>query len=136
MTDNTNNAEDCPCGSGQRYTQCCGPYLAGRQLPATAEALMRSRYSAYVSRDEDYLLKTWHPTTRPLATDFNFSADLKWLGLKISATCGGGRDDRTGQVEFVARYKIAGKANRMWENSRFVREHGRWYYLDGDPMEK
>lgn len=97
---------------------------------------MRSRYSAYVCRDKDYLLKTWHPTTRPPATDFNFSADLKWLGLKISAVKSGGRDDHTGQVSFVARYKIAGKAHRMQENSHFIREHGRWFYLDGDSMEK
>lgn len=131
MGNNTDENEACPCGSGLQYSRCCGPYLTDRQLPATAEALMRSRYTAYVRRDEAYLQKTWHSSTRPSTACLDHTVDVKWLGLKISGTHGGGHNDQSGQVEFVARYKIAGKAHRMRENSRFVREHGQWYYLDG-----
>jgi SEC-C motif domain protein len=96
--------------------------------PANAEALMRSRYDAFVAADEAWLLATWHPSTRP--AEVRFHAGAKWLGLEVRdhhVT-----DDDHAEVEFVARYRIAGRAVRLHERSRFVREHGRWYYVDGD----
>lgn len=104
---------------------------------------MRSRYSAYVLRLKDYLLATWHPSTRPATLDLDDSP--RWLDLSVKQALPH-RDSRrsqnnsgnaaTGQneatVEFVARYKIAGRAYKLYETSRFVREDGRWYYLDGE----
>ena len=90
---------------------------------------MRSRYSAYVLKLEDYLLATWHPVTRP--SELDLAADgTKWLGLEVRRY--EMRDDSHATVEFVARYRIAGRGHRLHEVSRFVREDGRWYYRDGD----
>ncbi|NMQ18376.1 hypothetical protein E4P82_03670 [Candidatus Competibacter phosphatis] len=127
---NTDSA--CPCGSGKTYVACCGPYLDHGQRPPTAEALMRSRYSGYVLAREDYLLRTWHESTRPETLDLSDASQLNWLGLKIVHTEAGGFDDMQGVVEFVARYKIGGKAHRLHETSRFVREGEQWFYLEGD----
>jgi SEC-C motif-containing protein len=119
----------CPCGSARPYAQCCGVLHQGG-IAATAEALMRSRYSAYVRRLTPYLLATWHPSTRPAALDL--AADqTTWLGLKVKRHDIGDADHAT--VEFIARYRIGGgSAVRLHETSRFVREDGRWFYLDGD----
>lgn len=91
---------------------------------------MRSRYSAFVLENSDYLLATWHASTRP--GQVNFSSDQRWLGLKIRNTERGLNGDDSGVVEFVARYKIGGKGFRLHERSRFVFESDRWYYVDGD----
>ena len=93
---------------------------------------MRSRYTAYARLDESYLLNTWHPTTRPETMSLNVTPAPKWLGLEILTIEAGGVDDRSGVVEFVARYKLQGKANRLHEKSRFIKENGQWYYLDGE----
>ena len=90
---------------------------------------MRSRYSAYVLGLTDYLLATWHPTTRPAALTPD-EAGLKWLGLDVRRCAM--QDADHGTVEFVARSKLGGRAHRLHETSRFVREGGRWFYLDGD----
>jgi SEC-C motif-containing protein len=119
----------CPCGSNQPFDVCCGPLLTGSQQASTAEALMRSRYTAYGRHDEAYLLRTWHPSTRPGGLDLE--EDLRWLGLEIVRTEAGGPDDREGMVEFVARYEAGGQAGSLREASRFVREEGRWFYVDG-----
>ena len=119
----------CPCGSGQAYAACCQPLHAGAASAPTAEALMRSRYSAYVHRLESYLLATWHPSTRPSEIDLAADAS-KWLGLEVRRH--DVQDDSHATVEFVARYRIAGRGHRLHELSRFVREDGRWYYIDGD----
>jgi SEC-C motif-containing protein len=120
---------DCPCGSGRALAECCGPCLEGGTLPTDAVALMRSRYSAFVLGNEAYLLATWHPDTRPASLGLAREPAVKWLGLTIM------RHENTGDgrsvVEFLARYKIAGRAHRLHEASRFVRENGRWLYLDG-----
>lgn len=91
---------------------------------------MRSRYTAYVERREDYLLATWHPTTRPVELGLARETPAKWLGLEVR------RHEQTDAdhavVEFVARYKVNGRAHRLHETSRFVREDGKWYYLEGD----
>ncbi len=120
----------CPCGSGQTFADCCGRYLSGERLPDQAEQLMRSRYSAYVREDAAYLLSTWHPETRPKVLNFAEEAKPKWLGLAIKRRAGS--DDNHAIVEFVARYKINGRAFRMHETSRFERIDGRWFYRDGE----
>ena len=119
----------CPCGQPLPYTACCGRYHAGEPAP-TAQALMRSRYSAYVLGLEAYLRATWHATTRPDAQTPLFDPATRWLGLEIRDCAA---DDSDGAyVEFVARYKVGGRAHRLHENSRFAREDGRWYYVDGE----
>jgi len=96
----------------------------------TAEALMRSRYTAYVMEDAPYLLASWHPETRPPSLDFEQSPRTQWLGLAIRRHSES--DENHAVVEFVARYKINGRGFRMHETSRFERLDGRWYYLDGE----
>lgn len=122
-----NTVDSCPCGGNAPYAACCGRFLDGGLVPETAEALMRSRYTAYVRGRADYLLQTWHPATRPAALDLD-SDPTRWLDLKILRVAAGGAEDAQGIVEFVARYKVGGKASRMHEVSRFVREAGRWFY--------
>lgn len=116
----------CPCG-GTDYAACCGRYLDGGELPQTAEQLMRSRYTAYTLGREPYLRDSWHPTTRPQEPIVQDDG-VKWLGLDVRRHVPQG-DEAT--VEFVARYKLGGRAQRLHEVSRFVREGGRWYYVDG-----
>lgn len=91
---------------------------------------MRSRYSAYVLRLEPYLLATWHHSTRPESLDLAGGMPVNWLGLEVKRHVALDPDHAT--VEFVARYKVGGRAHRIHELSRFVREKGRWYYVDGD----
>ncbi len=122
-------SQDCPCGSGKVYTVCCAPFIESERLPSTAEQLMRSRYSAYALAQADYLLATWHPSTRPAKLDFASQPKMKWILLTILQTVAGGGEDDTGMVEFDARFTINGKAEVMHEKSEFVREQGRWYYL-------
>lgn len=116
----------CPCGSGHAYPQCCGRWHAGAAAP-DAEALMRSRYSAYVLGLHDYLLASWHESTRPQGLEMEPAT--RWLGLEVKQHVVTGVD--AAEVEFVARYRIGGgSAVRLHEHSRFVREQGRWFYLD------
>ncbi len=120
---------DCPCGSGLSLAECCAPCLDGHVPAATAEALMRSRYTAYVLERFDYLRETWHPNSRP--PDLAPVPGLRWLGLTIKRVVDGGVDDATGEVEFVARSKRGGRANRLHETSSFERYGGRWVYTRG-----
>jgi len=93
---------------------------------------MRSRYTAYTLGDENYLRRTWHPSTLPERLELNSTPAPKWLGLKILRTAAGEPGDTQGVVEFVARYRVGGnKAERLHEVSRFVKENGDWLYLDG-----
>lgn len=118
----------CPCG-GPAYDRCCGRHV-GTALPAPdAETLMRSRYSAFVLDRRDHLLATWHASTRPAAIEPP-PPGLRWLGLEVRQHRLTGSD--AAEVEFVARSKLAGRAHRLHERSRFVREQGRWFYLDGE----
>jgi SEC-C motif-containing protein len=119
----------CPCASGRVYAACCQVFHAGH-APANAELLMRSRYTAYVLGLESYLLDTWQAQTRPAALDLDADRLPRWLGLEIRSSRQ--RDADHAEVEFVARYRIDGRAHRLHETSRFVREDGRWYYVDGD----
>ncbi|KAA6184226.1 hypothetical protein F2Q65_12990 [Thiohalocapsa marina] len=123
-----NTLPPCPCGGPAAYDECCGRYLDRGQLPDRAEALMRSRYTAYVLGREDYLLATWHPVSRPGTLDLD-GEPVRWLGLKVARVVAGGPDDSEGIVEFVARSKVGGRAHRLHETSRFVKECGRWLYL-------
>jgi SEC-C motif-containing protein len=125
----------CPCRAATTtappYAACCARYHTGplHLLAPTAEALMRSRYSAFALDRIDYLLDTWHASTRPASLDANPSG-LKWLGLDVRRH--EVSDDDHATVEFAARSKLAGRAQRLHEISRFVREGGRWFYVDGD----
>jgi len=123
---------NCPCGSGLPLAQCCGPRLDGTQPAGSAEQLMRSRYCAYVLGNEDYLLQTWHASTRPPQLSLTRQPRPKWLGLRILGTRRGTGNDDQGEVEFVARYKLDGRARRLHENSRFLKQDGRWFYLSGE----
>jgi SEC-C motif-containing protein len=125
------DTEACPCGSTLRFAECCGPLLSGERAASSAEQLMRSRYTAYVRLDRAYLEHTWHPTTRPAQLLLNTGPEPRWTGLKILRTTAGLASDSAGTVEFEARYKLNGRARRLHEVSRFVQEHGRWFYLDG-----
>ena len=118
----------CPCLSGATYGACCGPFHRGDALAPSAERLMRSRYSAYVTGNVRYLLATWHPTTRPASLDLD--PDQRWFLLDIVRTSRGGMLDDVGTVEFIAKYRLDGRAGEQHENSRFVRERRRWYYVD------
>jgi SEC-C motif domain protein len=126
----------CPCGRvdakkrAVAYADCCGRFVEHfNDVPAPdAEHLMRSRYCAFVLERADYLLVTWHSSTRPATLDFD--AGAKWLGLEVRQHQLTGADGA--EVEFVARYRMQGQAVRLHERSRFVREGGRWFYVDGD----
>jgi SEC-C motif-containing protein len=124
------NSTPCPCGSGKPYAECCARYIEGGTPAPTAEALMRSRYTAYTLLNEDYLLASWHPSTRPTALGLADEAPTKWLGLEVKRHVQ--QDATHAIVEFVARYKVNGRAHRLHEVSRFVQEAGRWFYVDGD----
>lgn len=114
----------CPCG-GAAFDACCGPVVRNERTAATAEELMRSRYTAYVVGDEDHLFRSWHPRTRP--SDVSVPA-TRWTGLEILGVTGGGPEDEAGEVEFVASYD----GGALHERSRFERRGGRWVYVDGD----
>ncbi|MDS1139027.1 YchJ family metal-binding protein [Pusillimonas sp. SM2304] len=98
-----------------------------------AQTLMRSRYTAFVLDELGYLLDTWHASTRPASLEGN-APGVKWLGLQLRGHAAQDADHAT--VEFVARYRHHGQAVRLHEISRFLREDGRWFYIDGDFVEK
>ncbi|MFG1806839.1 YchJ family protein [Streptomyces sp. NPDC049040] len=117
----------CPCGLPAAYAECCGALHGGRAHAATAEQLMRSRYSAFAVRDAGYLLRSWHSSTRP--RDVAFDPEVRWAGLDILGGTGGSAFHTEGTVEFRAHFRSGGLAGDQHENSRFVREDGRWVYL-------
>ena len=122
-------ATPCPCGTGLPLDECCGRLHDGSAQAATAEQLMRSRYSAFALGRPDHLLATWHPSTRPRSLDLDPA--VRWTGLDVLATTGGGLLAAEGTVEFRASYVADGTAGAQHELSRFVRDGGRWSYLDG-----
>lgn len=119
----------CPCDTGKTYAACCGRFHAGRAA-TTALELMRSRYSAYVLELEAYLLDTWAEATRPASVGFD--PTIRWTRLEIIETEAGGMFDDEGTVTFGADHESAGLLHRLLEKSRFVREGGRWHYLDAE----
>lgn len=125
-----NNNTQCPCGLPIAFEQCCGVYISGVKPAATAEALMRSRYVAYVLKNKHYLLETWHPSTRPKGDDL-LNDQVVWTGLEILSTKNGLAGDHTGEVAFRASCRIKNKPAGIDENSEFVCENDRWFYVDG-----
>ncbi|MGW7253336.1 YchJ family protein [Streptomyces sp. NPDC054834] len=130
-------SRSCPCGLPEPYEKCCGRYLprsrtdstGGTPIGAaapTAEALMRSRYSAFVKGDAGYLLRTWHPRTRPARLDLD--PGMKWTGLEVLDTTDGSAFHSTGTVTFRASYR----GGSLHERSRFERVDGAWMYVDGE----
>lgn len=117
----------CPCG-GSDYAACCGRFIAQGLVAQTAEELMRSRYTAYALGNAAYVQASWYPRTLPSGPLVSTEPGIKWLGLDVRRHVAAGEQ---ATVEFVVRYKLGGRAHRMHEVSRFVREDGRWYYLDG-----
>lgn len=130
-----NASGPCPCGrTNSALSQCCGPYLVGQQVAPTAEALMRSRYTAFTMGNIDYLTRTHHPSTRTMGDRAALEQSIQnttWLGLTILDRQQGQPDDTTGIVEFVARYE-SGTIGQIHERSRFRQQKGRWFYVDGD----
>ena len=121
----------CPCGSARAYAVCCEPLHLGAPA-ATAEALMRSRFSAVALGLTSYVAASWHPSTRPAALDLDDATT--WRRLQIVDTVAGGTDDSEGIVEFRASFRDADGAGLLHERSRFVRDDGLWFYLDGEVL--
>jgi len=124
----------CPCDSHLEYKTCCQPYLSGKAAPDTAEALMRSRYTAYVKQDIDYLSKTHHPQTRhefdPEAAK-EWSEKSSWKGLEIKSVQQGASKDDEGFVEFIAHYEMDDQPTDHYEIGQFKKLDGQWYFFDG-----
>ncbi|MEO7422540.1 MAG: YchJ family metal-binding protein [Ornithinibacter sp.] len=137
VDDNECGDAPCPCGGvppGATLDACCGPLVRGEALAATAEQLMRSRYTAYAVAAGDHLFRTWHARTRP--TDVEPDPWVRWEGLELLDVVDGGEDDATGVVEYRARW-ITGEGathqrGELHERSSFVRRAGRWMYVDGE----
>lgn len=127
---------NCYCGSKVSYDQCCEPFIKGTSFPATAEQLMRSRYSAYVVAEVDYLFESLAPESR---SDFDakdtkkWATSVKWEGLQIISTKKGQTSDVTGVVEFMAIYNDGKESLEHHEVSDFRKDKkdGRWYFVDG-----
>ena len=117
----------CPCGSQRSYQDCCGRFHQHQTQAGNALELMKSRYAAFVMKDADYLLGTWHPDTRP--SSLQLDDPIKWLGLTIEEFIDG---EREAYVSFVARGKYNGRAFKQKEKSRFLKLDGSWYYVDGE----
>ena len=127
----------CPCGLGESLETCCGPFLKKSAFPETAEALMRSRYTAFTVGDIDYIFDTHDPDTVhqvERAGTESWSKQSEWLGLEILETDHGGANDYTGTVEFVAKYKIKGTAINHREIATFRKQNGRWLFVDGEEV--
>ncbi len=123
-------SDSCPCGSGTDYDLCCGPLHRGDRTAPTADALMRSRFSAYALGLADYLMSSWDRSTRPASLDLDET--ITWRRLQIVDTEAGGPDDAAGIVEFRAQYVAQGRRRILHERSRFRRgEDGAWRYVDG-----
>ena len=123
--------KSCPCGSGMNFNDCCELYLSGRMKPDSAEKLMRSRYTGYVLKDSEYILKTWHPSSRPNFFDLS-RENIKWEKLEILNSEKGKSADAVGEVFFRASYEHNGVKYCIQELSRFVKEKNLWLYLIGE----
>lgn len=124
----------CPCGSGASYERCCGKFHARIALPATAEALMRSRYTAFVKGLVDYLINTRHPSERHQDTKSTIQATIDqchWQCLTVLKTEQGGENDTEGFVTFTAKYQESGTTGNLSERSYFKRDDAQWFYVSG-----
>lgn len=126
--------DTCPCGSGENYADCCEVFIHGDQNAPTAEALMRSRYTAYVKTEIDYIYNTTHESQRG---SFNreesedWSTKTDWHSLEIRRSEGGGPQDQTGMVEFIARFRNKGNLTHHHELAEFKKEDDQWFFYDG-----
>ena len=125
------NSPLCPCGSNLPYAACCLPILENQHRAETAEALMRSRYTAFVQKHEKHILASWHLKNRPEKLNFD-DFPVAWLGLKIHKIEGGSANDTHGSVEFTATYIENGLLTKLRETSQFVQEEELWFYLGGE----
>jgi SEC-C motif domain protein len=126
--------ELCPCGSGDSFSNCCEPFINGSKNPPTAEKLMRSRYSAFHEGALDYIFNTHHKSTRDeldMEGIKTWAIESEWLGLKIHETEKGGEKDNEGKVEFSCLFNFQGKNQTHHELSTFIKEDGKWYFVDG-----
>ncbi len=121
----------CPCGTKKEYSNCCGYYHQRKGIPLTAEQLMRSRYSAFVVKDEDYLIQTWHKSKSSNKSSLKLP-DVEWISLKVIKTENGMEEDLNGKVEFIAEYKANNKRGKLHEKSNFIKEDSKWFYVDGE----
>jgi len=120
-------ANICSCGSGHAFDLCCNRFLSGQETPETSLELMRARYAAYTLGDDRYLRRTWYPSTRPQGS-ITGEIPIQWIRLQIIRHEESATD---GLVEFIAYCKVNGRAQKMHETSRFLKDGGQWYYLDG-----
>jgi SEC-C motif-containing protein len=127
---------NCPCGSEHEYSDCCQPVIKGDRVAATAEALMRARYTAYSQVEMDFLQTTVHPDYRQDEDSDgarDWAENSEWHGLEIITTTAGGQDDEVGEVEFVASYTYAGENKQYHEVAEFRRSEGVWMFTEGRP---
>ncbi|WP_072314389.1 YchJ family protein [Agrococcus sp. Marseille-P2731] len=125
------DTDRCPCGTGLPFGECCAPIHRGERQAATAAALMRSRFTAYAVGDVDWLLASWHASTRPRSLELD--PGIRWLRLDVLGSTGGGPFDREGTVAFASHWLAEGTRGSMREHSRFRRDAG-WQYVDGDSL--
>lgn len=129
----------CPCGNTKSLDECCGPLVKGESFAETAEALMRSRYTAYTTQEVDYIIATHEPDSRDTVDRdgaLKWSEEATWDGLEIVSTEAGGAADDEGMVEFIARYSMEGAGFAHHEKSTFTKIDGRWYYKDGEMIKQ
>lgn len=133
----TDTTDGCPCGSGKPLADCCAPLHRGDRPAETAEELMRSRYSAFVTGDVDYIMKTHHPRTVKQIDRKGveaWSKESDWKSLEIVSTEAGGKDDDKGLVEFIAHFNVRGHQQTHHERAEFERDNGQWYFVDGQQI--
>lgn len=124
----------CPCGSGLAFETCCEPFLIEREKPSTATALMRSRYSAYALGAVDYLYKTSGSKVRKefdAESSRKWAESATWTGIEIISEEGGGADDETGVIEFIAHYSVKDSEFNHHERAEFAKVDGVWRFIDG-----
>ncbi|MEN8006896.1 MAG: YchJ family protein [Candidatus Krumholzibacteriota bacterium] len=129
----------CPCGTKLDFGDCCGPVIKGERAAATAEELMRARYTAYSRVEMDFLQQSVHPDFRKdedAEGARDWAENSQWHGLEILATESGGPEDETGTVEFVASYTYGGEDKQYHEVAEFRREEGDWKFTEGRPGTK
>jgi len=125
----------CPCGSSKSYNECCGLIISGKKEATTCVELMRSRYAAFTVANIDYLMQSYHSSTRPLKQHKSiqkWTESVHWMGLVILSAIAGESNDDIGFVEFRALYVEAGKMQQIHEKSLFKRENQKWVYVSGE----
>lgn len=128
---------NCPCGTGAAYAECCQPVIKDTRPAETAEQLMRARYAAYTMTEMDFVFASTHPDHRQ---DYDhegtrtWAENSEWLGLQIISKTKGSKDDTDGQVEFIASFKEkeAAAPHAHHENASFIKENSYWYFTEGE----